>query len=463
MLASKVPSLTHVNTQGFELWYQPIYDINNGAVLYNEVLLRWRNTAGQLYRPHDFMALFAHEHPGWLDRVVVQKAIHTLVAYPKLSLSINLSDQVYQDSAFVDQLHSQLIHAQVHPSQLHFELAEQSIAQNLADAIALIRDLKTIGCAVILDGFSNEYLTFLEWEKLNVSSIKVDGHLIEAADECWQQSQLTQTIIETSDLFEQSAGAKSIDARRCSAMHQLSFDSAQGYHFKPPSRQPWQTDKIEVLGVPMDNLCQQKLFEQLTSGVVSIPSAEQIINLRQNPAFAQAYSIADYRVCDRKSLPFASKLLGEPSAPECATLFPAFCTYHQANPDITLFLLGGDAQDTINQRMGRKMVLDTYTPSADFEQNEQECLEIVARINQSGATVLAVAVGSPRQEKWIKQYRDQLAVKIIFALDSTAAFEATVQSPAQKSLDWLQQRVTQPKRWQDDLSLLGLLLKQTLS
>lgn len=155
--------------------------------------------------------------------------------------------------------------------------------------------------------------------------------------------------------------------------------------------------------------------------------------------------------------------MGEPSAPECATLFPAFCTYHQANPDITLFLLGGDAQDTINQRMGRKMVLDTYTPSADFEQNEQECLEIVARINQSGATVLAVAVGSPRQEKWIKQYRDQLAVKIIFALDSTAAFEATVQSPAQKSLDWLQQRVTQPKRWQDDLSLLGLLLKQTLS
>lgn len=449
MLASEAPSLTRLNTQGFELWYQPIYDINSGAVLYNEVLLRWRNTAGQLYRPHDFMALFAQDQrPGWLDRVVIQKAIQTLVAYPRLSLSINLSDQVYQDSAFVEHLYAQLTHFQVHPGQLHFELSEQSIAQNLADAISLIRDLKTIGCAVILDGFSNEYLTFLEWERLNVNSIKVDGHLIEAADECWQQSQLTQTIIETSDLFEQSAGAKSIDARRCSAMHQLSFDSAQGYHFKPPSRQPWQTGKVDVLGVPMDCLSQQELFEQLTAGVVCAPGAEQIINLRKDPAFAQSYSIADYRVCDRTSLPFADRFLGQPSAPEPSHVFPAFCAYHQTNPDITLFLLGGDAKDRINQQMGRQMVRDSYIPSANFEQSEQECLEIVDRINQSGATVLAMAVGSPRQEQWIQQYRDRLVAKIIFALASPAAFEAVAQSPA--------------KRWQNNLSFFGLLLQQTL-
>ncbi|MEO0374378.1 MAG: EAL domain-containing protein [Cyanobacteria bacterium P01_A01_bin.17] len=449
MLASEAPSLPRFNTQGFELWYQPIYDINSGAVLYNEVLLRWRNTAGKLYRPHDFMALFAHDQrPGWLDRVVIQKAIQTLVAHPRLSLSINLSDQVCQDSAFVEHLYAQLTHFQVHPGQLHFELSEQSIAQNLANAIAIIRDLKAIGCAVILDGFSNEYLTFLEWEKLNVNSIKVDGHLIEAADECWQQSQLTQTIIETSDLFEQSAGAKSIDARRCSAMHQLSFDSAQGYHFKPPSRQPWHTGKVDVLGVPMDHLSQQELFEQLTAGVVCAPSVEQIINLRKDPTFAQSYSVADYRICDRNSLPFADRLLGQPSAPEPSHVFPAFCTHHQTNPHITLFLLGGDAKDRINQKMGRQMVRDTCIPSADFEQNEQECLEIVDRINQSGATVLAMAVGSPRQEQWIQQYRDRLAVRIIFALESPAAFEAAAHSPA--------------KRWQDHLSCLGLLLQQTL-
>jgi N-acetylglucosaminyldiphosphoundecaprenol N-acetyl-beta-D-mannosaminyltransferase len=466
MLASEAPSLPQFNAQGFELWYQPIYDIHDGTVLYNEVLLRWRNTAGQLYRPHDFMSRFTHgQYPGWLDRVVVQKAIQTLVAYPQLSLSINLSDQVYQDSAFVDHLHAQLTHVQVHPHQLHFELAEQSIAQNLADAIALIRDLKTIGCAVILDGFSNEYLTFLNWERLNVSSIKIDGHLIEAAHESWQQSQLTQTIIETSDLFEQSAGAKSIDARSSAALHRLSFDSAQGYHFKPPSRQPWQVGKIDILGVPMDNLSQQDLFAQLTAGVVCATNIEQIINLRRDPALAQSYRIADYQVCDRNAILFSSRQLGQPIAPEHSHVFPAFCTYHRANPNITLFLLGGDAKASINQQIGRQMILETCTPSLDFEHNEQECREIVACINRSGATVLAMAVGSPRQEQWIQRYRDQLStVKIIFALESTAAFEAAAQSPAKRGWGWLQQRMIQPERfWQDDLPFLGLLLQQTLS
>ena len=146
MLAREVSSSSQSSSQGFELWYQPIYDVTDGSVLYNEVLLRWRNNAGQLYRPRDFLASFAEgQTVGWLDRVVIEKAIQTLVTHPQLSLSINLSDQVYRDSQLVEHIYAQLSCFQVHPSQLHFELTEQSIAQNFASAIALIQDLKSIG------------------------------------------------------------------------------------------------------------------------------------------------------------------------------------------------------------------------------------------------------------------------------------------------------------------------------
>ena len=299
----------------------------------------------------------------------------------------------------------------------------------------------------------------------------MDGGLIEAAHECWRQSQLTQTIIETSDLFEQAAVAKSIDARRCAALHDLSFDSAQGYHFKRPSRQPWSIGKVDILGAPIDNICQQDLFDHLTTGVVCAPSVDQLMHLRQNEALAQSYHVADYRVCDRlkpvaasrQGLRLASKLLGQPVAREQSSLFPAFCIHHQANPDTTLFLLGEEAAQTrINQEMGREMVVGSHRPSVEFGQDEQECREIVERINQSEATVLAIAVGSPQQEIWIQQYRDRLThIKIIFALDSTAALEPAGQDSIQgRGFKWLRERVAEPQRlWKNDLPFLGLFFQ----
>ncbi|NJM95141.1 MAG: EAL domain-containing protein, partial [Acaryochloridaceae cyanobacterium CSU_5_19] len=40
------PSQLAVDPQGFELWYQPVYEFASGQVLHNEVLLRWRDQGG---------------------------------------------------------------------------------------------------------------------------------------------------------------------------------------------------------------------------------------------------------------------------------------------------------------------------------------------------------------------------------------------------------------------------------
>ncbi|MGF1602668.1 MAG: EAL domain-containing protein [Thermosynechococcaceae cyanobacterium] len=476
MLASPVRSLSQGSTQGFELWYQPIYDVNDGAVLYNEALLRWRDPAGQVYLPRHFMpSITQGQVPEWLDRLVVQKAIQTLVASPPLCLSINLSDQVFRDSQFVDFVYGQLTRGRLRPSQLQFELSERHLSQNLADAIVLIQDLRSIGCAVVLDGFANEYLTFLQWEKLNVSSIKVDGQLLQGAHDSRQQSQLTQSIVETSYLFEQPAVAKSIDAqRRSRALNQLNFASAQGYHFKPPSRRPWLVGKVDILGVPIDNLSQAQLLDQLSTGIVFTSDVNDLINLRKNKTFAAAYNVADYRVCDSQALVLASQLLGTPLAKQLpgSELLAAFCDRHQLNPETTLFLLGGTdgtaAQQTINQAVGRQMVVGTCAPSRDFEADAQECQAMVERINQSGATVLAIGIGSPQQETWVHRYQEQLtSVQIIFALGDATAFDEGIQKdcPGQA---WLQRLATGPKRlWKryfvNDLSFLYLLLQQKLS
>ena len=56
--------------------------------------------------------------------------------------------------------------------------------------------------------------------------------------------------------------------------------------------------------------------------------------------------------------------------------------------------------------MGREIVVGTHSPSFGFEKEEEECSRIVDLIEKSGANVLAVGVGSPKQEKWIIKYKE---------------------------------------------------------
>ena len=145
-----------------------------------------------------------------------------------------------------------------------------------------------------------------------------------------------------------------------------------------------------------------------------------------------------------------------------------------------IFLLGGlegvpdKAAAAINQKIDREIIVDFYSPPFGFESDEQECLAIIERISRSGATVLAVAVGAPKQEKWIYSYKHHLpTIKIFMAIGATVDFEAGVISRApswisRSGIEWLYRLMSEPNRlWKryfiDDLPFFYLLLKQRLS
>ena len=161
-------------------------------------------------------------------------------------------------------------------------------------------------------------------------------------------------------------------------------------------------------------------------------------------------------------------------------LFPAFYEYNKYNEDVRIFLLGakeGVAQkalENINRKVGREIVIAAHSPSFGFEKDEQECQDIIDRINHSEATVLAVGVGAPKQEKWIAKYRDRLPkIKIFLAIGATIDFEAgeVARSPkvmSEMGLEWLYRLSSEPNRlWKrylvDSLPLFWLVGKQKLN
>lgn len=258
----------------------------------------------------------------------------------------------------------------------------------------------------------------------------------------------------------------------------------QSVNFQPPpldlpSIKSLKKQRVKILNIAIDNLSQAELLSQVKHGVIFTPNVDHLIKLQSDRDFLQAYTIADYRVCDSKLLHYFSNFLGSPIKEKISgsDLFPSFYEYHKSNKDVRIFLLGAGAgvaqkaQARINQKVGRDIIVGTYSPPFGFEHDAIECQKIVNLINQSGATVLAIGVGSPKQEKWLYQYRQQLAsINIFLAVGAAIDFEAGHKPRAPRwisemGLEWLFRLLSEPRRlWKryliEDSRIFWLVLKQ---
>lgn len=244
------------------------------------------------------------------------------------------------------------------------------------------------------------------------------------------------------------------------------------------------TKRVNILGIQIDNIGMRELLERLgiSGGVVFTPNVDHLIKLQKNREFYRVYQEADYRVCDSQLVMFASRFLGQPIGEKVSgsDLFPAFYRRYGNDESFKIFLLGGldgvaeKARQNINAKVGRNIVVETYCPPFGFEHDPLECRKITQMINNSGANVLAIGVGAPKQEKWISQYRTRLKkVKVFMAIGATIDFEAgnVKRAPAWMSsagLEWLYRLASEPGRlWRrylvEDLAFFVLILRQKLN
>ena len=240
--------------------------------------------------------------------------------------------------------------------------------------------------------------------------------------------------------------------------------------------------QVQLLNVNINNLAMSDLLDNLQSGgLVVTPNVDHLMKLQRDPDFYGVYQEAEYRVCDSKILMYVSRFLGTPIIEKISgsDLFPAFYNYYRNDKSIKIFLLGAEygiaeiARRKINTKVGRNIIIDTYSPPFGFEKDEEECQEILGLINSSDATVLAIGVGAPKQEMWIAKHRKYLPkVKIFLAIGATINFEAgsikrSPQWMSEVGLEWLYRLSSEPRRlWKrylmDAVPFLYLVCKQRL-
>ena len=239
--------------------------------------------------------------------------------------------------------------------------------------------------------------------------------------------------------------------------------------------------KIRILNVEIDNVTQEELLAGLKHGVLVTPNVDQIVKMQSDKDYYEIVKKAEWCVCDSKILYLCSKLLRTP-LPEAipgSSFFPMFYEYHKDDEQCKIFLLGAmngvaqKAMNNINHKIGRQIVVGAYSPSYGFEKKIDENERIYEMINESGANVVLVGVGCPKQEKWIDIHKGQMpGVDIWMALGATIDFEAGNIKRAPKMwramyMEWFYRFLQEPKRmfrryFIDDMKFFWYFRKQLL-
>jgi len=239
--------------------------------------------------------------------------------------------------------------------------------------------------------------------------------------------------------------------------------------------------KIQFLNVDILAITQGELLRDLKKGVLVTPNLDHLVKLQKDREFYDAYKHANWVVCDSTILYYCSKLMKKklPDVIPGSSFFTEFYRYHASDENCKIFLLGAmdgvaeKAKNNINAAVGRNIVVGALSPSYGFENNVEEIDCIIRIVNESGANVVLVGVGAPKQEKWIVKHKNRMpGVDLWMALGATIDFEAGNVSRApvfmQKcAMEWFYRFLKEPRRmfrryFIDDLKFFGLFIKQLL-
>jgi diguanylate cyclase (GGDEF)-like protein/PAS domain S-box-containing protein len=164
-------------SQGPQVWYQPIVDIQHGGVVGFEALARFYSKTGDLLEPSQFMRDLSHVDLLPLTLKVFGRALDDLHQLNMTSsspwVSINLPPQIV-DEQCVEQLQTLLFRSGVPAQRITLEIMEGTNFSERETALNHLMTLKKLGVKLAIDDVGIGYASLQRIRELPIDKIKLD-------------------------------------------------------------------------------------------------------------------------------------------------------------------------------------------------------------------------------------------------------------------------------------------------
>jgi diguanylate cyclase (GGDEF)-like protein len=227
--------------QEFVLYYQPKINLQSGAIVGVEALIRWQHPEQGLLSPTQFVPIA--EDCGLIlpiGRWVLREACRQVQAWldsglRAVPIAVNISAVEFRHKSFLESVALVLKETGLVPRYLELELTESILMHDVESSVPILEALKAIGVRLAIDDFGTGYSSLSYLKHFPIDTLKIDQSFVRNIAANADDAIIVRTIIGMGENLKQRIIAEGVETHE-----QLEFlleqqcEEGQGFLFGHP-------------------------------------------------------------------------------------------------------------------------------------------------------------------------------------------------------------------------------------
>lgn len=232
------------------LWFQPVCDLRDGTIIFQEALLRYISGPdqkplraelflGEINQPRHFLSL---------DRFVSHKICQRLAREPDLTASINIHGSSICEWKFAEELLREVDKAHIDPQRLILEITETTPMMDLLLTEAIVTKLANHGIRCAVDDLGSGFSSIHLLRNIDFPLVKIDGQLVRQSGRIGKDHYFLRSLQILSSGLGFTMVAEQIETQeQLDGMRKFGVIFGQGYLLGHPRAQAYQQEEIPKL------------------------------------------------------------------------------------------------------------------------------------------------------------------------------------------------------------------------
>ena len=181
---------------GFDLHYQPVFNLDTNNITAFEALLRWTHPERGSIPPAEFIPLA--EETGLIGAIgawVLREACRQARTWPdSIRVAVNLSPLQFKQNDLVQLVANTLGSSGLAAPRLDLEITETVLLENTDKTLAMLHQLRALGVRISMDDFGTGFSSLSNLRSFAFNNIKIDRSFIQGLGKSEQCSAIVQAV-----------------------------------------------------------------------------------------------------------------------------------------------------------------------------------------------------------------------------------------------------------------------------
>jgi diguanylate cyclase (GGDEF)-like protein/PAS domain S-box-containing protein len=223
-----------IANQEFELYYQPLVNLQDNKISAFEALLRWNHPRRGQISPADFIPIA--EETGLIVPIgewVLTHACREAANWPDdVKVAVNVSPAQLKSRSMLDMVTSALMEVDLPPNRLQLEITETVLMQNTFATLQTLHALRKIGVQIAMDDFGTGYSSLSYLRSFPFDKIKIDRSFIQDLTEGAEPLAIVHAVAGLANCLQIVSTAEGVETeQQRETLQTLGCTEMQGYLF----------------------------------------------------------------------------------------------------------------------------------------------------------------------------------------------------------------------------------------